>query len=1291
MTRKRPPLTRPLPLWVRNPFAYWLLLALLALLAGFALHVWRTAQPGFQVHAAPASVSQNEDDWWEELPERERYPHPLNVMPGRSYRALRLNRTALLEVLRKAPLEDSVPLHESQSVLSLPLPDGSLRRFRVEESPTMEPALAARYPAIKSYRGQAVEEPAMRVRFDWSLRGLHALILTNEETISIEPLRLNDLTNYVSYYSQDAVSPPAYECLTQQLPEAQESTAPVSKPRAFSFGAQRRNFRIAIATTVEYTNTSNLGGGSVASALASVNSWLNAVNAIYERDLAMHFNLVANNDQIIYTSSDSFTNGNASAMLDEVRSVLGQTIGTANYDVGHVLGTGGSGVAYLGVACYGSGTPGPYKGGGVSLIASSASLGNTFYVTRIAHELGHQFGATHSFNDSDANYACASNRTASSAWESGSGLTVMSYAGSCNPITVMRASHFHGGSINQIASYVENNGTCHSSASLSNNPPTVSGGSDYRIPRNTPFALTASASDPDSADLSYSWEQVDAGSNSYGNPPFTDAADAAGTARPIFRPFAPVSSPTRYFPSLTYILNNANVPPATRVESGYTVNTAESLPNVTRALNFKVTVRDQRGGVSDDDVLIEVDGGSGPFAVTAPNTNVSWTGGTQQTVTWNVNKTNAAPVNCTQVRLLLSTDGGNTFPITLLAATANDGSETLIVPSGFNSTTARIKVEAVNNVFFDISDVNFTLAAGSAACPTVSSLNPMSGPVGTMVMLTGANFTSLSSVKFTNNVSATFTVVSNTQVTVTVPNGATTGPLTLSRAGCADVRSSSFTVASCSYTLSPTTISAAADPRSYSVNVTAAAGCVWSAASNASWLRLSSGQSGNGSGVVNFIVDANSGPARSSTLTIAGQTITVNQASGCRFIFSPSSVTVPAAGASLTVNVTGAACPWTAVSSVPWISFPAGASGTGAGTLRYTVASNTSNQERLGQVVVGEQVLLVQQAGVKLFITSLSPAYVLAGGGQFTLTVTGQDFVNGATVRWNGSNRTTVFVSSTQLQAVISAADVTTAGKVNVTVFVPASNLTSPANVFMIAGAAANLSAASYLNASFAPEQIVAVFGQKLALATATATTLPLPLTLGGTRVLVKDSAGVERPAPLFFVWSAQINYQIPPGTAAGAATVTIQTDDGNMSVGTVQINSVAPGLFSANSNGTGWATGLVLRVLAGNQQRYETIAKYDPVTKKFIAVPIDLGGATDQVYLVLYGTGLRQRSSLSTVSCKLSGVTTTVVYAGKQGGLVGVDQLNLLLPRTLVGRGEVEVVVTVDGRQANPLKVQIK
>jgi uncharacterized protein (TIGR03437 family) len=240
--------------------------------------------------------------------------------------------------------------------------------------------------------------------------------------------------------------------------------------------------------------------------------------------------------------------------------------------------------------------------------------------------------------------------------------------------------------------------------------------------------------------------------------------------------------------------------------------------------------------------------------------------------------------------------------------------------------------------------------------------------------------------------------------------------------------------------------------------------------------------------------------------------------------------------------------------------------------------------------------------------------------------------------------------------------------------------------------AVANVSAASFANPPLATEGIIAAFGTNLANTTQVASTLPLPTTLGETTVTVRDSAGTERLAPLFFVSAGQVNYQIPPGTATGTATVTITTGSGVVSTGTVQIASVAPGLFSASASGQGVAAALALRIKANNSQSYEPVAQFDVAQNRWLSVPIDLGPATDQVYLLLFGTGIRYHSnSTSAVMASIDGVSCTVSYAGAQGQFVGLDQINVLLPRSLIGRGEKDLALAVDGKPANVVRVNIK
>jgi uncharacterized protein (TIGR03437 family) len=235
------------------------------------------------------------------------------------------------------------------------------------------------------------------------------------------------------------------------------------------------------------------------------------------------------------------------------------------------------------------------------------------------------------------------------------------------------------------------------------------------------------------------------------------------------------------------------------------------------------------------------------------------------------------------------------------------------------------------------------------------------------------------------------------------------------------------------------------------------------------------------------------------------------------------------------------------------------------------------------------------------------------------------------------------------------------------------------------------VSAASYDGSALSSEEIVAAFGVNLSTSTQVASTLPLPTILAGSTVKVKDSSGTERMAPLFFVSSTQINYQIPAGTANGTATMTVTGSDGAVSTGTIQITTIAPSLFTANASGTGAPAGYIIRVRADNSQSLEPLVVFDTAQSKFVPAPIDLGPPTDQVIVVLFGTGVRFRTSLSSVSVKLGGENAGVLFVGAQGVLVGLDQLNVQIPRTLAGRGDVDWVMTVDGKPANTVRINIK
>lgn len=195
---------------------------------------------------------------------------------------------------------------------------------------------------------------------------------------------------------------------------------------------------------------------------------------------------------------------------------------------------------------------------------------------------------------------------------------------------------------------------------------------------------------------------------------------------------------------------------------------------------------------------------------------------------------------------------------------------------------------------------------------------------------------------------------------------------------------------------------------------------------------------------------------------------------------------------------------------------------------------------------------------------------------------------------------------------------------------------------------------------------------------------------LADVSVVIKDSANVERAAPLFFVSPTQINYLLPAGTANGAATVSIQRHSALVAAATIQVENIAPGLFSADASGRGLAA-VALRVLPTGEQRYEPLAQYDAVQNRMTPVPLALGANNEQVFLLLFGTGWRANATLAQATATVGGLTSEVLYAGQQGELAGLDQVNLRLPRALAGRGEVEVVLTIQGKAANAVKVWIK
>ena len=647
-----------------------------------------------------------------------------------------LNRAALDEILADAPLEFSAAARSRETVLELPAPDGSLQRFRIEESPMLEPELAAKFPDIKTYHGQGIDDPTATLRFDVTPLGFHSQILSSNGTLLIDPYALENTGDYLVYFKRDVPQNGNFFCeFGEKIIDNfyQSNLDFLSFPDApdVTSGATLRTYRTAVAATGEFTA---FYGGTVSAGQSAIVTIMNRVNGIYERDLAIRLTLVGNNSSLVYTnaSTDPYTNNNPSALLSENQSNLNSVIGSANYDLGHVFSTAGGGLAGLGVVCSGGSKAQGETG-------TNSPVGDPFAVDYVAHEMGHQFGGNHTFNYTDGN------RNASTAYEPGSGITIMAYAGlfGSGDLAAHSIDTFHVKSLEEIIAYKTNangGGGCGTATTTGNTPPVVTTPNSFNIPRTTPFALTANATDPNGDAVTYDWEEYDLGASTTAVP----NTDADGSARPIFRPYLPTSSPTRFFPSLQYILNNANVPPSST--NGFL--TGELLPAISRTMVFQVVARDNRangGGISTATTNVVVNAAAGPFNVTTPNTNVSWVGNSMQTVTWDVANTTAAPISAANVRISLSTDGGQTFPTVLAVSTANDGSEVIVVPNT-PTTQARVKVEAVGNIFFDIGNTNFSITAGPTAA-TVSLSGRVILPnnfstTGAIITLTAADGTS---------------------------------------------------------------------------------------------------------------------------------------------------------------------------------------------------------------------------------------------------------------------------------------------------------------------------------------------------------------------------------------------------------------------------------------------------------------------------------------------------------------------------------------------------------------------
>ncbi|VXB43010.1 Propanediol utilization protein [Flavobacterium sp. 9AF] len=612
-----------------------------------------------------------------------------NAMPS-DYQLYKLNLNDLKNKLVMAP--NDLSGQTSNIILAFPNSQGVLNNFTIYDSPVMESELAMKFPDIKTYLGKGIDDPTATMRFSITEFGLHAMILSGVQgTVYIDTYTKN-LENYIVYNRANLQRTRTFECGFDEINhDAFKSAINDNNELNKASDGNFRIYRLAMACTGEYAA---FHGGTVAGALAAITVTVNRVNSVYERDFSARLNLVANNNLIIYTNSgtDPYTNNAGGTMLGENQTNVTNIIGSANYDIGHVVSTGGGGVAGLGVVCNTN-----QKARGVT--GSSAPVGDPFDIDYVAHEIGHQFGCNHTFNG-DSGSCGGGNRNNSTAVEPGSGTTIMAYAGICSPQNVQNNSdaHFSFISIAEANATTLLGTSCANTTANGNIPPVVNAGPDYIIPRGTAFILKGSATDANGDALTYCWEQTNTEIST--QPPLQTA-----TSGPNFRSRLPIASPDRYMPRIQDVINNNLAP------------TWEVVPNVARTMNFALTVRDNRtpnGGQTGRDDMVVTTASVGPFLVNTPNTAVSWVAGTNQNVTWTVAGTDSNGINASYVDILLSTDGGFTYPILLASKVPNDGSEIITVPNN-PGTQNRIMVRGYNHIFYDISNSNFTITSAPSS------------------------------------------------------------------------------------------------------------------------------------------------------------------------------------------------------------------------------------------------------------------------------------------------------------------------------------------------------------------------------------------------------------------------------------------------------------------------------------------------------------------------------------------------------------------------------------------------
>jgi hypothetical protein len=612
--------------------------------------------------------------------QRESFPQEFELM--------QLDLTVLRQVLLTA--SDRFAENRTSAVISLPNAEGKLERFRVYEASNFAPELQAQFPEIRSYVGQGIDDKYARLRLSINPRGINTMVSRADKPSEyMEPYSV-DGTVHVVYNSERVKGKLPFTCSTPVeqalINDLTDRASSVSR----SSTGQLLNFRLAMSVTPEYTSyhhTLLALATAKTSALAAINTTLTRVNGVFETDFAIHMNLV-NNMTIIYDGTTADPYGATDANYNtELETTLANVVGIANYDVGHLMGrVGNNGNA----GCIGCVCDGTEKGSGYT--TSTSPVGDNFDIDFVVHEIGHQFGANHSFSNS--------NEGTGVNVEVGSGVTIMGYAGITNEDTHLHSIDvFHAANIAQVQANMATK-SCQTTVTITHSAPVVNAGNDWIIPLSTPFMLTGSATDAGGASaITYTWEQND---NASGAPSTINANSAASPTKangPNWVNYQDSASPVRYFPKTSSILAGNTTTPGLDV-------TAEALSSVARTLKFRLTARDNivgQGQTGYDEMIVTVANKTALTITMAAST--TYPVGSTQTVVWTGatgttgHSTIAGGAN---VDISFSADNGATWTI-LLTNTPNDGTQSVTLPAGISGAYCRFMVKASANIFFNIS------------------------------------------------------------------------------------------------------------------------------------------------------------------------------------------------------------------------------------------------------------------------------------------------------------------------------------------------------------------------------------------------------------------------------------------------------------------------------------------------------------------------------------------------------------------------------------------------------------